>query len=68
MVTLTITIDDELHEWLCRQADRANQTVEELIEKEVERARESDPENPEFLHALGASLSANRGLLKRLAE
>lgn len=68
MVSVTISLPDSVYAWLAARATTGNRTVQELIEDEVSRLRQGDPDDPEFLAAMRASINSNRNLLKRLAE
>lgn len=68
MVSVTISIPDNVYSWLARKATSANRSVQDLIEDEVQRLPQGDPEDPDFLVAMKASMESNKNLLKRLAE
>ena len=68
MVSITISVPETVYDWLAKKASTSDQTVEALIEEEVQRLPEDDPDDPEFLAVVRASIQTNRELLKRLAE
>lgn len=68
MVSVTISIPDSVYSWLAQKATSSNRSIQDLIEDEVQRLPQGDPEDPEFLAAMTASIKSNKKLLKRLAE
>lgn len=68
MVRVTISIPDPVYTWLAERATAENWTVQELIEAEVARLQQDDPEDPEFLAAVREMIESNRDLLQRLAD
>ena len=68
MVRVTISLSDAVYAWLVEKATSGETTVEELLEEEVARLREGDPDEPKFLAAVRETIDSNRNLLKRLAE
>lgn len=68
MVSVTISIPDAVYTWLAQKATAADRSVQALIEDEVQRLPQGDPDDPAFLAAMNASLQSNKNLLKRLAE
>jgi hypothetical protein len=68
MVSVTISVPDSVYAWLVEKADSSNKSVQALIEDQVARLPNGDPDNPEFVAAMRATIENNRGLLRRLAE
>jgi hypothetical protein len=68
MVSVTISIPDSVYSWLAQKATSDNTSVQALIEDELQRLPQGDPDDPEFLKAMKASMESNRNLLKRLAQ
>lgn len=68
MVSVTISIPETTYVWLAKKATTSNTSVQALIEEELQRLPQGDPDDPEFLAALTASMESSRNLLKRLAQ
>lgn len=68
MVSVTISIPDGLYLWIAEKAETEHLSIEKLIEGQVTRLKQGDPDDPEFLAAVRESIDANRHLLMRLAE
>lgn len=68
MVSVTISVPDTVYAWLAKKASSSNVSVQELIEDQVQKIPQGDPENPEFVAAMEAVFAKNQGLLKRLAQ
>jgi len=68
MVAVTVQMSESLYAWLARKADGSNRSVSELIQEHVTRLQQADPEDPEFVAAMTATIEDNRELLRRLAQ
>lgn len=68
MVQITISVSDEVYEWLAQKAESERLSVEAIITEQVNRIPASDPENPEFLRALRHTMKNHKELLRRLGE
>ncbi|MGB4863391.1 MAG: hypothetical protein WBO97_13115 [Tepidiformaceae bacterium] len=68
MVTVTISVSEGVYQWLSEKAATSNRSVQALIEDQVQRLSQEDPDDPEFVAALEATIRENKNLLRRLAQ
>jgi hypothetical protein len=68
MVSVTISVPESVYQWLSEKAATSNSSVQALIEDQVQRLSQEDPDDPEFVAAMEATIGENQNLLRRLAQ